>query len=281
MEAARPTTLYLLWKDSLGEVQRSHGARGLALRPCSSARITGCRPCFPTENQRIEDFTHLTARLRAAMEPRVVDILLTGSLVVFDFLANTVSWRGRSLINAAGATSFMSWMLPTRSARKDCDSAMSEPVTAIKSATRNSICSRAISSLPRRRRVSTSPLAAARHHHRGCPAAVRQRDSRRRRHCLTQRKDLSDPLPSPGSSPLRPALVSLPTGRLPWRHRISSFFACLCWNPPHAASIRRLVAGLPPVGGLSDTTWRSPFPPVEAWLDWPARGMSARAAAPN
>src|SRR5258708_38246969 len=55
---------------------------------------------FPTENRTIEDFARLSARLRAAMGPHIVDILRQDLSVVLDFPANTVSWRGwvRSVI---------------------------------------------------------------------------------------------------------------------------------------------------------------------------------------
>ena len=58
---------------------------------------------FPTENRTIEDFARLSARLRAAMGPHVVDILRQDLSVVLDFPANTVSWRSwmRSLISEA------------------------------------------------------------------------------------------------------------------------------------------------------------------------------------
>jgi predicted kinase len=55
---------------------------------------------FPTENRTIEDFTLLSARIRAAMGPHVIDILRHDLSVVLDFPANTVHWRSwmRSLI---------------------------------------------------------------------------------------------------------------------------------------------------------------------------------------
>ena len=59
---------------------------------------------FPTENRTIEDFVRLSARLRAAMGPHIVDILRQDLSVVLDFPANTVilrSWM-RSLISEAG-----------------------------------------------------------------------------------------------------------------------------------------------------------------------------------
>ena|SRR5438128_4444436 len=72
---------------------------------CTSARGTACHPStlFPIENETIEDFTRLSARLRAAMGPHVVDILRQDLSVVLDFPANTVNWRRwmRSLITEA------------------------------------------------------------------------------------------------------------------------------------------------------------------------------------
>src|SRR6185295_2840945 len=58
---------------------------------------------FPTENRTIEDFARLSARLRDAMGPHVVDILRHDLSVVLDFPANTVRWRSwmRSLIDEA------------------------------------------------------------------------------------------------------------------------------------------------------------------------------------
>jgi predicted kinase len=58
---------------------------------------------FPPENRTIEDFTRLSARLRAAMGPHIVDILRQDLSVVLDFPANTVVWRRwmRSLITEA------------------------------------------------------------------------------------------------------------------------------------------------------------------------------------
>jgi len=58
---------------------------------------------FPAENRTIEDFARLSARLRAAMGPHVVDILRQDLSVVLDFPANTLNWRGwmRSVISEA------------------------------------------------------------------------------------------------------------------------------------------------------------------------------------
>lgn len=106
MEATRPTTLYLLCgKIAAG---KSTLARRLAERP-ATLLITmdhWMSILFPTENRTIEDFTRLSARLRAAMGPHVVDILRQDLSVVLDFPANTVSWRNwmRSLITEADVT---------------------------------------------------------------------------------------------------------------------------------------------------------------------------------
>jgi predicted kinase len=103
MEAARPTTLYLLCgKIAAG---KSTLARRIAERP-STLLITmdhWMSILFPIENRTIEDFTRLSARLRAAMGPHLVDILRQDISVVLDFPANTVTWRRwmRSLITEA------------------------------------------------------------------------------------------------------------------------------------------------------------------------------------
>ena len=103
MEPARPTTLYLLCgKIAAG---KSTLARRLAEHP-ATLLITmdpWMSILFPIENRTIEDFARLSARLRAAMGPHVVDILRQDLSVVLDFPANTVSWRSwmRSLISEA------------------------------------------------------------------------------------------------------------------------------------------------------------------------------------
>jgi predicted kinase len=97
------TTLYLLCgKIAAG---KSTLARRLAERPATLLiTMDHWMPLlFPTENRTIEDFARLSARLRAAMGPHVVDILRHDLSVVLDFPANTVSWRSwmRSLITEA------------------------------------------------------------------------------------------------------------------------------------------------------------------------------------
>jgi predicted kinase len=103
MEPVRPTTLYLLCgKIAAG---KSTLARQLATRP-ATLLITmddWMSILFPTENRTIEDFTLLSARLRAAMGPHVIDVLRQELSVVLDFPANTIRWRTwmRSLISEA------------------------------------------------------------------------------------------------------------------------------------------------------------------------------------
>jgi predicted kinase len=94
MEAARPTTLYLLCgKIAAG---KSTLACRLAARPATLliSMDHWMSILFPTENRTIEDFARLSVRLRAAMGPHIVDILRQDLSVVLDFPANTVSWRG-------------------------------------------------------------------------------------------------------------------------------------------------------------------------------------------
>jgi predicted kinase len=104
METARPTTLYLI----CGRIAagKSTLARRLAKRPATLliAMDDWMSVLFPTDNRTMEDFSRLSARLRAAMGPHVVDILRQDLSVVLDFPANTVSWRSwmRSLITEAG-----------------------------------------------------------------------------------------------------------------------------------------------------------------------------------
>jgi predicted kinase len=103
MESARVTTLYLLCgKIASG---KSTLARRLAERP-ATLLITmdhWMSRLFSTENRTIEDFARLSARLRDAMGPHVVDVLRHDLSVVLDFPANTVKWRSwmRSLIDEA------------------------------------------------------------------------------------------------------------------------------------------------------------------------------------
>jgi predicted kinase len=103
MEGRSPTTLYLL----CGRIAsgKSTLARQLAARP-ATLLITmddWMSILFPTENRTIEDFARLSARLRDAMGPHIVEILRCDLSVVLDFPANTLKWRSwmRSLIDDA------------------------------------------------------------------------------------------------------------------------------------------------------------------------------------
>jgi predicted kinase len=103
METPHPATLYLLCgKIAAG---KSTLARQLAARP-ATLLITmddWMSILYPAENRTIEDFARLSARLREAMGPHVVDILRQHLSVVLDFPANTLKWRAwmRSIISAA------------------------------------------------------------------------------------------------------------------------------------------------------------------------------------
>ena len=103
MEPARATTLYLLCgKIAAG---KSTLARRLAARP-ATLLITEdhwTSNLFSDDLKTIDDYSRLSARLRAAMGPHVVDVLRQGLSVVLDFPANTVGYRSwmRSLITQA------------------------------------------------------------------------------------------------------------------------------------------------------------------------------------
>jgi predicted kinase len=104
VKAAPPTTLYLLCgKIAAG---KSTLAKKLAARPVTLliSQDRWMSTLFPNEIRTIDDFARLSARLRAAMGPHVVDILRHGLSVVLDFPANTVSYRAwmRALITEAG-----------------------------------------------------------------------------------------------------------------------------------------------------------------------------------
>ena len=96
-------TLYLLCgKIAAG---KSTLARQLSKRP-ATLLITEdhwTSTLYPVELKTIEDYTQLSARLRAAMTPHIVDVLHRGLSVVLDFAANTRRQRAwmRSLIDTA------------------------------------------------------------------------------------------------------------------------------------------------------------------------------------
>ena len=103
MEQAQPATLYLICgKICAG---KSTLARRLASGPAKLliSEDHWTSNLFAGDLKTIEDYGRLSARLRAAMGPHVVDILRRGLSVVLDFPANTVKNRDwmRSLISQA------------------------------------------------------------------------------------------------------------------------------------------------------------------------------------
>ena len=103
MDLAHVPTLYLVCgKIAAG---KSTLARCLTARPATLLIIQDhwMSNLFPTDVRTIDDFARLSARLRVAMAPHIVDILRQGLSVVLDFPANTVSYRNwmRSLITQA------------------------------------------------------------------------------------------------------------------------------------------------------------------------------------
>lgn len=103
MESARAPTLHLVCgKIAAG---KSTLARRLASRPATLliSEDHWTSNLFAGDLKTIDDYGRLSARLRAAMGPHIVDILRQGLSVVLDFPANTVSQRNwmRSLIAEA------------------------------------------------------------------------------------------------------------------------------------------------------------------------------------
>lgn len=98
----RPTLYLLCGKIAAG---KSTLARRLAARPATLliSEDHWTSNLFAGDLQTIDDYTRLSARLRAAMGPHVVDILQRGLSVVLDFPANTIARRQwmRSLIDQA------------------------------------------------------------------------------------------------------------------------------------------------------------------------------------
>jgi len=103
VDVPRPTTLYLL----CGKIAAGKSTLARRLASCPRTLLIGMDhwmlTLFPVENRTIEDFARLSARLRDAMGPHLIDILRQDVSVVLDFPANTIKWRGwmRSLIDAS------------------------------------------------------------------------------------------------------------------------------------------------------------------------------------
>ena len=93
MESADTPTLYFLCgKIGAG---KSTLAKRLAKRPATLliSEDHWTSHLFADDLKTIEDYGRLSARLRAAMQPHIVDILRQGISVVLDFPANTVKSR--------------------------------------------------------------------------------------------------------------------------------------------------------------------------------------------
>jgi predicted kinase len=89
-------------------------ARSLASRPATLlvSEDHWTSHLYPDELKTMEDYGRLSARLRAAMAPHLVDILQRGISIVLDFPANTVKQRSwmRSLIADAKADHELHWL---------------------------------------------------------------------------------------------------------------------------------------------------------------------------
>ena len=89
-------------------------ARSLAARPATLliSEDHWTSKLFAGDLKTIEDYGRLSARLRAAMGPHVIDILHAGLSVVLDFPANTVKNRDwmRSLIAEAKVPHELHWL---------------------------------------------------------------------------------------------------------------------------------------------------------------------------
>jgi predicted kinase len=103
--SSAPATLHLLCgKIAAG---KSTLAAELALAPGTIAisEDQWLARLFPDEIRSVADYVRCSGRLRAAMQPHVVDLLRLGLSVVLDFPANTVAVRTwmRGLFEQAGA----------------------------------------------------------------------------------------------------------------------------------------------------------------------------------
>ena len=104
-----PVTLHLLCgkvaagKSTLARTLAGDGALLVAQDPWMAQ-------LYPAELRTIEDY--LSARLRAAMTPHLVDLLRAGLSLVLDWPANTVASRRwmRGLAETGGATARLHWL---------------------------------------------------------------------------------------------------------------------------------------------------------------------------
>jgi hypothetical protein len=114
---------------------------------------------FPDDLKSLDDYRRVSARLRAAVGPHVVNILQQGLSVVLDFPANTVSNRNwmRSLISEANVAHELHLLDVSDSICKqrlrERNASGEHPFQPTK---RTTICSRVISSLQDRAKASTS-----------------------------------------------------------------------------------------------------------------------------
>ena len=111
MEPGPPTLYLLCGKIGAG---KSTLARSLAARPATLliSEDHWTSKLFADDLKTIDDYSRLSARLRAAMAPHVIDILRAGLSVVLDFPANTVKSRDwmRSLIVEAKVPHELHWL---------------------------------------------------------------------------------------------------------------------------------------------------------------------------
>jgi predicted kinase len=69
-------------------------------------------PLFGEEMKEVADYVRLSARLRAAMAPHVVDLLKAGMSVVLDYPANTLANRAwmKGIADEAGVVHKLHWL---------------------------------------------------------------------------------------------------------------------------------------------------------------------------